>query len=61
MSLLFSLSFTDETNIIFISCSGLNDGKLSEMLGVINLSEIYSLENIKGNSRWVNTVFDKDI
>ena len=31
------------------------------MLGVINLSEIYNLENIKGDSRWVNTVFDKYI
>ena len=62
-SLLFSSSFTDEPNVIFISCSGLNDTikalinrKLYKMLGVINLSEIYNLEN-----RWVNTVFDKDI
>ena len=67
-SLLFSSSFTDELNVIFISCSGLNDaikalinGKLYKMLGVINLSEIYNLENIKDDPRWVNTVFDKDI
>ena len=28
---------------------------------MINLSEIYNLENIKSDSRWVNAVFDKGI
>ena len=28
---------------------------------MINLSEIYNLENIKSDSRWVNTVFNEDI
>ena len=63
-SLLFSSSFTDETNVLFISRTGLNDankalinGKFYQTLGVINLSEIYNLENIKGNSRWIDTVF----
>lgn len=65
--MLFSSSLTDDTNFIFISRSGLNDaikalinGKLIQTLGVINLLEIRNLENIKGNSRWVNAIFDKD-
>ena len=65
--MLFSSSLTDDTNFIFISCSGLNDAikalinvKLIQTLGVINLLEIRNLENIKGNSRWVNAIFDKD-
>ena len=31
------------------------------MLGVINLSEICNLEDIKGNTRWLNTVFTEYI
>ena len=32
-----------------------------EMLGVINLSEICNLEDIKVNNRWLNTVFTEYI
>ena len=67
-SFLLSLSFKVETNVIFMLCSGLNgakkaliNGKLYEMLGVSNLSEICKLKNIRGSSRWVNAVSDKDI
>ena len=66
--LLFGSSFTDNTNVIFISVGSLNNAKkalintkIYETLGVINLSEIYNLENIKGNSRSVNAVFNKDM
>ena len=30
-------------------------------LGVINLSEIHNVDNIKAKSKWVNTVFNEDI
>lgn len=55
-------------SVLFISCSGLDDakkalinGKLYETLGAINLSDIRNLENIQGDSRWINTIFDEDI
>lgn len=37
------------------------NGKLYETLGAINLSDIRSLENIQGDSRCINIIFDEDI
>ena len=46
-SLLFGTSITNSTNVIFISCNGLNDaeellinGKLYKTIGVISLDQI---------------------
>ena len=68
MPLLFSSSYTDDTYAILIPCSSLNspkkaliNGETYETLEVINLSEVRNLENAKSNSKWVDTVFDKDI
>ena len=48
-SLLFSASATNNTNVIFISCNGLNDAKESlihgticKTIGVINLDQIHN-------------------
>ena len=58
--LLFSFSITNETNITFITCNGLNDakpilanGKTLKSLGVISLSQIKSWNKVKGNSNWI--------
>lgn len=68
MPLLFSSSYTDDTYARLIPCSSLNspkealiNGETYETLEVINLSEVRNLENAKSNSKWVDTVFDKDI
>ena len=68
MPLSFSSSNTDDTYAILIPCSSLNspkkaliNGETYETLEVINLSEVRNLENIKSDSKWVDTVFDKDI
>ena len=67
MPLLFSSSYTDDTYGILIPCSSLNspkealiNGETYETLEVINLSEVRNLENFKSDSKWVDTVFDKD-
>ena len=68
MPLSFSSSNTDDTYAILIPCSSLNspkegliNGETYETLEVINLSEVRNLENAKSDSKWVDTVFDKDI
>ena len=68
MPLLFSSSYTYDTYAILIPCSSLNspkealiNGETYETLEVINLSEVRNLENVKSDSKWVDTVFDKDI
>ena len=60
--------FTDETNVVFITCGGLNDAKkalfnekIYDMLGVINMSDMHNLDNIKVKSKWVNAAFNEDI
>ena len=63
--LLFSSSIQKETNIIFIVADRLNnakevliDGKIYQVIGLINISQIKGWENIKNTSHWVNTVFN---
>ena len=59
-SLLFSASARNNTNVIFISCNGLNDvkeslihGKIYKTIGVINLDHNWKIK--KGESIYVNT------
>ena len=63
-NLLFSSALTNNTNIIFVSCNGLNEvkellinSKLFETLGVIKPSEIDYWDKVKGKSKWKNAVF----
>ena len=63
-NLLFSSALTNDTNVIFVSCNGLNEakeslinGKLFKILGVINLTEIEFWNKIKGKSKWTNAAF----
>ena len=64
---MFSSSVQNDTKQIFITCRELNDakvaltnGKISNILGVINLNKIENLEYIKGKSLWVNINFNKE-
>ena len=64
-SLLISSSVVQDTNVIFLICNGLNDsrdplinGKLYKRLGVININEIRDWAKIKGESKWVNIIFN---
>ena len=63
-NLLFSSALTNSTNVIFVSCNGLNEakeslinGKLFKTFGVINLAETEHWDKIKGKSKWTNAVF----
>ena len=64
-NLLFSSSLTNDTNVIFVSCNGLNDvrdnlvnGKNIKVLGVVNINQIESLEKLKGKKKWVKVPFN---
>ena len=64
-NLLFSSSVTQDTNVIFVSCNGLNDakdvlinGKLYKTPGVVNINQIEEWQKLKGKSKWVNAVFN---
>ena len=64
-NLLFSSSVTQDTNVIFISCNGLNDaketlvnGKIFKTLGVIDINQTEEWQKLKGKSKWVNAVFN---
>ena len=53
------------TNVIFLICNGLSDardslinGKLYKSLGVININEIRDWAKIKGESKWINIIFN---
>ena len=66
-SLLLSASFHQTTNVIFITYNGLNDtrkalinGKIYNILGVINLTEEASFDLIKGSSKWLNIIFGEN-
>ena len=55
------------TNFILITCGSLNDpkktlinGKIHNILRVINLAEIPTFDLIKGQSKWINAVFSED-
>ena len=57
-NLLFSSSVTQDTNIIFTSCNGLNDTKetllsrkIFKTLGVININQIEEWQKLKGISK----------
>ena len=55
------------TNVIFITCGGLDDakkalinGKIYNILGVIKIAEIPMFDIIKRQSKWINAVFSED-
>ena len=63
-NLLFSSALTNNTNVIFVSCNGLNEakeslinGKLFKTLGVVKITEIKHWDIIKRKSKWANAVF----
>ena len=62
---MFLSSVKNDTKQIFVTCRELNDakvalinGKISNVLGVINLSKVENWENIKGKLLWVNVNFN---
>ena len=64
-NLLFHSSLTNDINVIFVSCNGLYDarnalvnGKKIKALGVVNINQIESWENLKGKKKWVNVTFN---
>ena len=61
--ILFSSAITNDANVIFISCNGLNDAttslinaKLYKTFGVINLTQFKRWNLVKGKSKWINAV-----
>ena len=66
-SLSLSTLFDQTTNVIFITCGGLDDakkalinGKIHNILGVIKIREIPTFDIIKRQSKWINAVFSED-
>ena len=64
-NLLISSSVVQDTNVIFLICNGLNDvrdslinRKLYKSLGVININEIKDWTKLKGESKWINIIFN---
>ena len=64
-SLLASSLVVQDTNMIFLICNGLNDakdslinGKLYESIDVININKINDWIKQKGESKWVNIIFN---
>ena len=60
--LLFSASFTNDTQVIHLVCDGLSDakspilnGKIYKTLGQINLYEIENWQKLKKHQNWVYT------
>ena len=54
-----------DTNLIFLICNGLNDArdslinrKLYKSIGVINISKIKDCTKLKGESKWINIIFN---
>ena len=67
-SLLLGASFNQTTDVIFITCNELNDekrtlinGKIHNILGVINPTEEANFDLIKKRSKWLNIIFKKVI
>ena len=65
ISILFPPSVTNDPKQISVTCRTLNDakialtnGKIYNMLGIINLNKINNCEYIKVKSLWVNVNFD---
>ena len=66
LGILFPSSVTNDTKQIFVTCRELNNaktalmnGKIYNILGIINLNKINNWEYIKGKSLWVNINFDE--
>ena len=64
-SLLISSLVVQDTNVIFLICNRLNgtrdsliNGKLNKSIGVININEIRDWKKIKGESKWINIIFN---
>ena len=64
-SLLISSSVVQDTNLIFLICNGLHDardslinGKLYNRFGVININKMRDWKKIKGESKWINIIFN---
>ena len=64
--ILFLSSVKNDTKQIFEICKELNNaetplsnGKIVNILGIINLHKIHNWEHIKGKSLWVNVNFDE--
>ena len=63
---MFPSSAKNTTKKLFVTCRALNNakralinGKIYNILGIINLNKINNWEYIKGISLWVNGNFDK--
>ena len=66
LGILFPSSVTNDTIQIFVTCRELNNaktalinGKIYNILGIINLNKINNWDYIKGKSLWVNVNFDE--
>ena len=66
IGLLFLLSVTNDTNRIFVTCRDLDmakiplrNGKILNILAVININMINNWVKIKGKSVWINANFEK--
>ena len=66
LGILLPSSVTNDTKQIFVTCGELNNaktalinGKIYNILGIINLNKINNWEYIKGKSLWVNINFDE--
>ena len=66
LGILFPSSVTNDTKQIFVTCRELNNvktalinGKIYNILGIINLNKINNWDYIKGKSLWVNVNFDE--
>ena len=64
-SSLISSSVLQDKNVIFSICNGLNDArdplinrKLYKSPGIININEIRDWTKIKGESKWINNIFN---
>ena len=64
--LLFLSSIKNDTKQIFVTSRVLNNtnadlinGKIVNILGIINLNKINNWEHVKGKSLWVNANFDE--
>ena len=64
IGLLFPASIKNDTQQIFVTCRQLNgvkkailNGRIYELMAIIDLNKINSWEEIKGKSIWINTAF----
>ena len=65
LGLLFPANIQNDTNQIFLTCrelnkakTGLINGKILSILGMINLDKINEYNKIKGKSVWINANFE---